>query len=123
MGFIRPKPSPASQEETGKAVLALCDSASKSDTDPMYAQFRADPHGWLFANGFLYYASDAALAAGNGTRIPPDIRIEIVVDTDKTMHVRIPAKGDVIPPGPVQDESYGGSFNRFLAGYFARKCR
>ena len=114
----------ADQAATGRLIIELSKSVSDTSEGSEWMKFKADPKVWLYAAGYKYVGADA----GPDERIPASVKIVPVYDTEDTMHIRVPWKGNVEPaPINIPNEDYGGSevsrFPVLLARYFARKCR
>lgn len=112
------------QTNTGKRIVALSESAFSSLPNSEWAQFQADPRGWLHDAGYIWADINGDII-GDG-HIPPEVEIVPVYDSPNRMHVRIPWKGDIAAAKvkPVEaTPSYAVSFPILLARYFMRKCR
>lgn len=115
---------PADQKIVGNAIIRLCRSVNQTTPNSEWMKFKADPKAWLHKAGYRY---DGPGAGPNG-EIPAAVKIVPVVDTEDTMHVRVPWKGLVEnPPMFREDGAYPVTNpDRFavgLARYFMRHCR
>lgn len=127
LGFFKLKSSSlAEQKTTGEAIIRLIKSVGDGSAGSEWVKFAADPKAWLTAVGYIYTGPEA----GPNGEIPATLKIVPVYDTETTMHVRIPWKGNVEPrPRPEEiltESSYGTGDTKFpvlLARYFVRKCR
>lgn len=120
MGFIKLKSgAAASHKTTGEAILKVINSKGKGSER---AKFKANPKKWLFDHGYVFADEETGQAIGSG-KIPAKLKLKIVEDKAKTMHVRIPFADDVPAGLEPADEVYGGDFAVFMARYFMRKCR
>ncbi len=118
MGFFKLKSaSLADHAKTGDAIIRVSRSVFKKGPNSEWAKFEKDTRKWLFENGYWYEDSPDG-------KVPANVDIVPVYDTERRIHVRIPWAGDLKDPLPKPaDETYNGSFSAFLARYFMRKCR
>lgn len=114
------------QKRTGNAIIALSKSVSDMSPGSEWMKFKADPKAWLHSVGYVYKGPGETPDG----KIPASVKLVPVYDTENTMHVRIPWKGNVDPVPldlPFQEDDYGDvardRFPILLARYFMRKCR
>ena len=114
------------QRETGEKIMKMIRSVGDESEGSEWKAFKADPKAWLFKAGYEYRDP----GAGPDGRIPANLKLVPVYDTEDTMHVRIPWKGVldgfVETQIPDQEQGYGQGNAKLpilLARYFMRKCR
>jgi hypothetical protein len=120
MGFFtRRIDTVEAQHKTGEAIIRLSKSVFDRSRASEWKKFNADTRAWLFNNNFKYSGTEDG-------RVPPEIDIIPVYDTETKMHVRIPYHKNLEVPANfvVRDEtSYNNDFSILLARYWMRSCR
>jgi hypothetical protein len=111
------KQDPVVEQELGKAIFELS-RAPFSSTNKTWVDFNKDARAWL--NGWGFRNLDVNPPAP----IPASVDVVPVYDTSTKVHVVIPWWPDLqATPAFVQDDTYGGDHQVFMARYFMRRCR
>jgi hypothetical protein len=129
MGFYRIVSTNHSiRESAGAAIIALSNSVNKPNSE--WSKFNADPKKWIYSQGYRYHNKDGTMYKKAGWAhpdgfTPDELKIVPIIDTETTMHVRIPFHTNLeVPAGTqIENDDYHNKFPVLLSNYFMRSCR
>jgi hypothetical protein len=114
--------------KAGEAIIALSNSVNKPNSE--WSKFNADPKKWIYEHDYRYYNNDGTMYKKAGWAhpdgyTPDELKLVPIIDTETTMHVRIPFHTNLeVPAGTkIENDDYHNKFPVLLSNYFMRSCR